>query len=370
MKVSKIPGLGSFGVFIDNLDLETISDEEWLEIGQIHLKSLVTILRNVNCSKERYAELINKFGAPRPTTVTARKYKKKYGKGWGWVVEQAKKGSNLIDEIDRYSINTAESATIRTDNGYAMAKIAGGYDEHGHPMGFFSEGELDWHSNESGTLTFAPGVALMGYHNMVGSSTGFLTTPDYYESVSESFRSELNDMIVLHRYTPFKINPGNDPNQDKVLGINMCPVDDTEVPLVIKSPGGVTGLHFSINTMHSIKGASKAESDRILEELKTALFDEKYIYDHWYQQNNDICLFDNSITQHRRLGYIDGRLGFRIPYDFTNLQTSAYQPYFQKEYQKRYSSEIREVVEAAGIQGFKLPSRGLIDHIPFLRNIV
>lgn len=368
MKTSKIPGLGTAGIFIDDLDLDCICDEEWMEIGSMHLKSLVTILRNVKCTKERYAELINKFGSARPTAVTARKYKNKYNKSWDWVVSEAKKGSQLIDEIDRYAINTAESVTIRTDNGYAMAKVAGGYDDQGTPLGFFSEGDLGWHSNESGTLTFAPGVALMGFQKMIGSSTGFLTTHDYYMSVSNAFRSELDDMIILHRYVPFKINPGNNQLQDQVLGINMCPVDDTEVPLVIKSPGGITGLHFSINTMDSIKGASKQESERVFNELKKALFDEKYIYDHWYQQDNDICLFDNSITQHRRLGYIDGRLGFRIPYDFTNLQTGPYQPYFQKEFQKKYNSEIREIVKTAGVNNFKLPRRELIDFIPLLRN--
>lgn len=368
MKVSKIPGLGRFGVYIDNLDLNHISDEEWLEIGQIHLSSLVTILRNVKCTKERYAELLAKFGETRPNTMTARKYKKKYGKSWDWVVSQAKQGSDLIDELDQYSINTGESVTVRTDNGFVLAKIAGGYDEHGNPNGFFSEGELDWHSNESGTLTFCPGVALMGYQKMVGSSTGFLTTTDYYESVSESFRKELDDMIILHRYTPYKINPGNDAKQDRLLGINMCPVDDTEVPLVIQSPGGITGLHFSINTMYSVKGATKAESDRIFDEIKKGLFDEKYTYDHWYEQDNDICLFDNSITQHRRLGYIDGRLGFRVPFDYTNLQTGPYQPYFQKEFQKRYNREIHEVVRAAEVTNFKLPKLSWIDRLAALFN--
>jgi hypothetical protein len=45
MKVSKIPGLGRFGVFIDNIDLNSITEDEWMEIGKIHLESLVTIIR-------------------------------------------------------------------------------------------------------------------------------------------------------------------------------------------------------------------------------------------------------------------------------------------------------------------------------------
>ena len=45
MKISKIPGLGRFGHYIDDLDLNTVSDEQWHEIGQLHLKGLVTVIR-------------------------------------------------------------------------------------------------------------------------------------------------------------------------------------------------------------------------------------------------------------------------------------------------------------------------------------
>jgi alpha-ketoglutarate-dependent taurine dioxygenase len=362
MKISKIPGLGRFGIFIDDVNLETISEDQWLEIGHLHLKSLVTIIRDAHCSKEKYPELMAKFGDVRPPTYTARKYKKKYKKDWTWVVDQAKNDSKLIDEDDRWRIKVAESVTERTTNGHVFAKIAGGYDDQGHPNGFFSDGELLWHSNESGTLTSCPGVSLMGWENMIGSSTGFITTVDYYESVSERFRSELDDMIILHRYTPGKIAPGNDPLQDKLLSSNMCPEDDTEVPLVISSPGGFTGLHYSINTVHSIKGATSKESQQIFEAINKELFIEKYTYDHWYHSNNDICLFDNSITLHRRLGYIDGRLAYRIPFDYTYLQNEPWQPYRQSFYQRRYNKEINEVVKTAGIN-FKFPSYGLLDRI-------
>ena len=34
MKISKIPGLGRFGVFVDDVDFDHITDEEWMEIGR------------------------------------------------------------------------------------------------------------------------------------------------------------------------------------------------------------------------------------------------------------------------------------------------------------------------------------------------
>ena len=46
MKITKIPGLGRFGIFIDDVDFTTITNEEWMEIGQLHLQNLVTIIRD------------------------------------------------------------------------------------------------------------------------------------------------------------------------------------------------------------------------------------------------------------------------------------------------------------------------------------
>jgi alpha-ketoglutarate-dependent taurine dioxygenase len=134
----------------------------------------------------------------------------------------------------------------------------------------------------------------------------------------------------------------------------MCPAP-IEIPLVIASPIGIKGLHYSVNTINSIKGMSKADSTRVFDYINSTLFVDKFIYDHWYQQDNDICLFDNSITLHRRLGGIADRLCYRIQYDYTYLQEAAWQPYIQPYYAEKYKQEITEIVNLLGITDFKLP---------------
>ncbi len=165
----------------------------------------------------------------------------------------------------------------------------------------------------------------------------------------------LSDMIIIHRFTPGKINPGLPQEQDFLMHSNMCPEEDSEIPLVIQSPGGIKGLHYSINTVSQIKGMSVEESRRIFDMIDKELFVDKYIYDHWYQSNNDLCLFDNSITLHRRQGDIKNRLCYRIQYDYTHLQDGAHMPYFQPEYQNLYRHRITEAISALGIKDFKLP---------------
>jgi alpha-ketoglutarate-dependent taurine dioxygenase len=362
MKITKIPGLGSRGIYIDDVDLNHISDEEWLEIGHLYMQNLVTILRNVTVDKERYPELMAKWGQQRVPTGMGQKFKQKYGHSVKDIFQLAKTNPELLDAQDQLWIKSIEEATERTSNGYVMMKVAGGYTADGVPNGMFSEGELLWHSNESGTLTFTPSVSLLGWKNMVGSSTGFVQTADYYENISNSFRSELDDMIVIHRFIPNKIGPGIPKSQDDLLGINMVPENNKEVPLVLTSPGGMRGLHYSINTAWQIKGMSLPDSHILFERINKELFTESNIYDHWYQQDNDLLLFDNTITLHRRIGYIDGRVALRNPHDFTNLQTGPWLPYADKpKYQRQYNREIRKIVRQLGITGFKLPPTGLLE---------
>ena len=62
MKISKIPGLGRFGIFVDDVDFATLTDEEWMEIGQLHLQNFVTIIRNCNLHWQDQLDWCQKWG--------------------------------------------------------------------------------------------------------------------------------------------------------------------------------------------------------------------------------------------------------------------------------------------------------------------
>jgi alpha-ketoglutarate-dependent taurine dioxygenase len=355
MKVSKIPGLGRFGIFIDDVDFEHMSDDQWMEIGQLHLENFVTIIRDCNLSWQNQPEWLMKWGDTR-YGIRYNILKKYPQYTWSDVVKLSLQNSPEIEDIDKLRLsNIARMQEVDPVTKRHVMRVSGHKDEDGHPLGMFAEGELLWHSNESGTLTFTPGVALLSGTGMVGSATGFLTTPDYYENVSNSFRSELDEMILIHKFTPGRINPGLRIEQDEVMHANMCPIDNVEIPIVMRSPGGIVGLHYSINTIHSIKGMTEKESTAVFEEINKELFTDKYIYDHWYQGDRDFCLFDNSITLHRRLGETKNRLAYRVQHDYSNLQQKFWQPYLKEEYAKKYEQEIVDFVTTAGIDNFKLP---------------
>lgn len=355
MKISKIPGLGRFGIYIDNVDFNHITDDEWMEIGRLHLNSLVTIIRNCNMDYDSFPAYIKKFG---PYRYSGTAYlQKKYNKTLQELQDAAFNNADFLEDREKNALIQGVKVSTKTKDGLFMGRVQDGFDRDGRPKGLFPEGELGWHSNESGVLSSAPGVALYGCRNMKGSATGFSTTVDYYESISDSMRSELDEMMVIHKYEGAAVPGLNDQFTHDNLVIASCPVDYSEVPMVIDSPGGQRGLHFSPGTVHSIKGMTQLESKKLFDELYKHLYSEKYTYDHWYQNNNDLLLFENSITAHRRIGSIKNRLAYRVAHDYTYLQKGAYLPYkLHPHIQRKYIKEIRENIKLTGIKNYKLPT--------------
>lgn len=357
MKITKFP-VGNYGIIIDGLDVNNVSDEEWKEIGKLHLKNLVTIIRGSKCNVNRFSKLIHMWGPEH----WGLKYEllKKYKLDWNTFQAAVMADLPIIDQTDKDVLDILYRASITTDNGKSVNFFSSTKDINGN-YGLYGGQELDWHMHSSGKIVFEHGVSLLAAENVVGTATGFVNTADYYESVSESFRSELNDMIVVHRYVSADVDPPFRPSEESVLKYKMCPVDDTELPMVIQSPGGIKGLHFTPPSFYKIKDASDVESQRIYNEIYSGLFTEKYIYDHWYSQDGDFMTFDNSITLHRRVGQTENRKIYRLEHTYDNILDKFYEPYLQEKYAKLHRKQIREIMKLEKNSGFIKPPFKLSD---------
>lgn len=361
MKVSKIPGLGRFGIFIDDLDFKSLTDDDWQEIGKLHLQSLVTIIRNTDLDVHSFRKWIYKWGDP--MYLSEYRLMKRYGARYPELYAKLTDPNCEITDVDAEHIRTTMNMVEvdEYDRATQVLRVSGKKDAYGKPIGMFAEGELLWHSNESGNLVFTPGVALLASKNVVGSATGFATTVDWYESQSEGFRSELNEMIVVHKFTPGKINPRLRETQDKIMHSNMCPVDGVEIPLVRRSPGGIVGLHFPPNTVDHIKGMTQEDSQKLFDTIEKGIFSESNIYDHWYQNDNDLCIFDNSITQHRRLGDVKDRLCYRIQFNYSNLIDGVYEPYLQQPFRNEYMDIFYDISNVTKLVSGVQKKRSFLD---------
>tara|TARA_B100000282_G_scaffold100820_1_gene71031 strand:+ start:84 stop:1049 length:966 start_codon:yes stop_codon:yes gene_type:complete len=321
LKLSPIPNLEGYGVFVDDIDFNHLTRDQWMSLGKLQMEQLVMIIRRTGININRFHQVMKMWGKCRQ--------------------------------------NYAAKEETDTEVAKEYARI-GGHAATGHIVrvaeenGLFGSGDLLWHSNESGDIAFTPGVALLGDHGMTKSATGFMVTSPYYYSLSESMRSELDEMVLVHNFQEGKINVNDENN---VVYKNMCPEPETEIPLVIQSPAGIKGLHFPYNTTTRIKDYPIEESVRLLEEIKFKL--TQYYYDYWWENDDDLLIFDNSIVQHRRLGDTTDRLCYRYQFDYSYLQYKVtgkpYMPYFQEPYISRYKKKMGEISKVFPVFGYPPP---------------
>ena len=326
-RITDIPNLEGYGVFVDDIDFKHLTKEEWIDLGKLHLNKLVMVIRNSGLkNKKVFYRVLKKWGEHRQNYAAIVFSKYPWAEGQ---VEKLLSSSEVSQEDKEYIKEFKRIGGHNRQEGNILRVT--GKKINGYRTGLFAHGELLWHSNECGDLAFTPGVALLGQHGMTKSATGFMVTTPYYYSVSDSIRSELDEMVLTHNFVEGKINANGENN---IVYKNMCPFPNTEIPMVIQSPAGIKGLHYSFNTV------TGSNNDRLLAEVRKGL--EKYTYDYWWENDDDLLIFDNTIVQHRRLGETADRLCLRYQFDYTYLQDDLYQPYLQEPYITRYTERVKK----------------------------
>lgn len=307
MKVTKVPGFGSYGCYVDNFEYDSIA--AWKELQKINLKNLITIVRGNGTDKFKkiyqYIPFIGKI---------------RYSK----YVASSKK---TAETKKQYSIINPES----NENYLTWHRVSGKKDQNNRPLGLFGETELLWHSDESGRYEFLPLTVLYGNNGMRKSATGFIQFADWFNQQTESFKSELREMRVVHGWKPYSIEPQGTIADEEIMKESFLhPLKENAVmPLVMHSPGGIEGLHYSVNSILKFNDMSKEESDSLINRLNKELFVDQYKFNYWWENDRgDFILFDNSITIHNRMTdpnesmttVLSNREAFRIPLDYASCE--------------------------------------------------
>lgn len=344
MKITKMNNFGSFGVFVDDSNISKTTDEEWMELGKLFVDELVVIFRNIDMNKQQFLDSISKWGPPK-SNIKMHFYKK-----YGAALDAADPSSwGAADDEDLAWLKGRSTQIEETGDGRYVTRITGRKDENGKMLGYFSHGEVGWHSNESSSLLFSPAVALLGWESMEDSATCFVQTVDLYENLEESFRSELDEMVLVHKYIPGRLNENEFTDPDLALHMKkaFCPVDGSETPLVIQAPNGRKGIRYTVNSTAGIKGMSDKETQEIFNKLDKLIFDEKWIHNHWYvKDRKDLMCFDNSVALHKRIGVgKEDRKAFRQQFDLSPLLKKAWEPWKDSpEYHETYKKDLTSLV--------------------------
>lgn len=357
MKITKISNFGNFGVYVDNVDMNQISQDEWNELGKLFVKELLVIFRNINISKQQFLDYIPQWG-PLKSNIRMQFFQK-YGK----LLDATDPDTwHVADEEDLTWLKGRSKQIEASGDGRYLTRIYGRKDKDGNALGYFSHGEVGWHANESSSLLFSPAVALLGWEYMENSATCFVQTVDLYESLDESFRQELDEMILIHEYIQGRMNENEftDPMLSLHVKKAFCPIDGSETPLVITAPNGRKGLRYTVNSRARIKDMSDSDTQKVFDRLDKLVFDEKYSHNHWYRENSkDLLCFDNSVTLHKRIGGKEDRKAFRQQFDLSPLLENPWEPWIGHEYyNKIYKEDITKLVNLTGgdlKNRFKIP---------------
>lgn len=327
MKITKMPGFGSFGAMVSDFDWNDVNS--YTALRQLCLENLVVVVRGGGVNRfDTFANYMYEIAGARNKTSIYEVY------------NQSAVPRNQADDSALWWLGDDYPGWIR---------VTGKKNNEGKYMGIFPEGELDWHVDYPGSILYYPLIVLYGYNGMKGTATAFLQTVDWFEEQSESFKSELKDMVAIYDFN--NLQPNIDQQTKDALGKHFSANKTDRMPLVVKSPGGHTGFRYSA-TLSSIEGMNKAESDRIVNMLRKLINvpSSPYRYDYWWEHDQgDLLLIDNSVCVHKRLfqpnaditSVLSKRMLYRCSTDFS----SDYQPYFIDHYSKIRKDQIEGLLE-------------------------
>ena len=65
IRISDIPNLEGYGVFVDDLEFKNLSRRDWMDLGKLHMNKLVMIIRKSGLNKPSYLQVMKKWGKDR-----------------------------------------------------------------------------------------------------------------------------------------------------------------------------------------------------------------------------------------------------------------------------------------------------------------
>jgi len=290
MKLSKIEGFGNLGVKISDINLNTASDEELMEVGQEVLDKLVVVVEKecANVPVERFHYIQTLWGEPVRSYAGDRLKERVEKEGWSKLyLETAKDMKAMTKNLDHLP---------------GMIRVTGIKDQKGNRTGMFADGELDWHSNQqSDNDGHAPLIGLQGVEGTAGSSTEFLQTVDAFNDLDSDTQAEVDNLVAIHKFEKDRVSRGTSDSQALITNLQLVPEDNVEMKVTVKAPNGVKGMHFPWTSIVGFKDYTQQEFDKLYNHLVEHLWQDKYVYKHSWQ-DGDIVWMDQIVTLHRRPG--------------------------------------------------------------------
>jgi taurine dioxygenase len=255
-----IPNSAALGAEIQNVELNSVSDQDFNEIHRVWIEHLVVLFRSQQLTIEALIAFSRRFGEL----------------DWAPVQETGRRFVEGHPEI------------------YVVSNVI----EGGAPIGSLGAGEAVWHTDMS-YLDHPPKASMLYAVEVppAGGDTHFCNMYRAYESLPDALKQRISGLALKHDAT---YNSGGYVRQG--LAATDDPVQSPGVyhPLVgIHPESGRRGLYLGRRRNAYVKGLPLAESEALLDELWSYATRDDIAWGHHWQPG-DVVLWDNRCTMHRR----------------------------------------------------------------------
>ena len=259
-------------------------NDDCIELGHILANECVVYVKD-SVTEERLYNIHELWGQP-SFAIIHRYVSERRLSGRHW--------RNLL-----LNLGYASTAVDHFANKSGMSRVSFEKNKRGKPTGNFTNGELDWHSDQQAYHDNHRVVGLMSLWGTKNSQTSFLCTAEPYENLNHEDKSMVDELVTVWNWDGGKMAPDLVPNQREIVHYNIIPYPNMECALVDQTATGIKGIRFPSHCFSHFKGMSTQESQSYKKHLWGLLNTPENIYTHDWE-DGEIVFMDQNITLHAR----------------------------------------------------------------------
>jgi alpha-ketoglutarate-dependent taurine dioxygenase len=263
-------------------DIDWNNHEECQELGRLAAHECVVAVDTAPTEK-RLHEIQTSWGDPSRALI--HKY----------VGEKYLTGSHWRSVL----VNLGYISKAVEDYQDGMCRVSYDLNAKGKPTGIFTNGELDWHSDQQSHYESQRIIGLMSLAGSENSQTCFLRTSDMYDALNHEDKSMVDELITVWEWDGGSMSKDLIDSQMELVHYHMVPLSGMECPLKDKTATGREGIKFPSHSFGHFKGMSREESLKFRDHLWSLANKPEYIYTRDWQ-DGQIVFMDQNITQHAR----------------------------------------------------------------------
>lgn len=282
MKTRKLQNYGG-SVGVEVYDVDWNNSQEVLELGRLCASECIVFL-DQDIGIQRLSAAMGTWGDPAGALIHEfLRTGKLQGRHWREIYLAL---GYTVSDIPKDMHNNVATVTYKRD-------------EKGRAKGAFSNGELDWHSDQCSFDDAQRVIGLQSVSDTANSQTTFLCTHDAFEKMSSDMQSMVRELVVNHRWRDGVMAPGLNSMQTLIIHYNMVPVDGMQTRLYRETASGLPGIKLPTHSFDGFEGMSQQESLRLMQELRSLVIRPEYVYTRDWQ-DGQVVFMDQEITLHAR----------------------------------------------------------------------